>query len=313
MSTLPEALRRVATYQLGLPVASRAPAAAVAGGKGVRPALALACAVAGGGCETDAVAAAVAVELVHNFTLLHDDIMDGDRTRRHRPAAWVEFGVPATVLAGDALLMLALRVLTHTGSLAAVALLVESLQQLVHGQSADTSFEQCGLITMDDYLDMAAGKTGALTSSACSLGAVLAQASPGVVQALGRFGRHLGVAFQCVDDVLGIWGDTARTGKPVGADLLARKKTLPVLAALSRDRATAAPIARLYGVPGRLSPGQVQELTRKIERAGGRAAAESEAARQVEEALRCLEREDIPPSARMALGTLAAQAVHRDH
>ncbi|MFP3989461.1 polyprenyl synthetase family protein [Streptomyces sp. E11-3] len=146
---------------------------------------------------------------------------------------------------------------------------MRSLQDLMHGQSADMAFQRGGDVSRDDYLVMAAGKSGSLASTACVLGAILAQATPEAVGALGCFGRHLGVAFQCVDDMLGIWGDAALTGKPVGADLLARRRTLPVLAALEAGGKPARQVERLYG-DGGLGPVWLQELMEAIENAGGR-------------------------------------------
>ncbi|MGW0732483.1 polyprenyl synthetase family protein [Streptomyces sp. NPDC002851] len=312
VATLPAPLRAVAEHHLGLAAGQGGPAGSAGLGKCVRAALTLASAVAGGGREADAVAGAVAVELLHNFTLLHDDIMDGDRTRRHRTSAWVEFGVPAALLTGDALLVLALRVVTDLGIPAAGEAVQRSLQDLMHGQSADMSFQRRGDVSWDSYLEMASDKSGSLTSTACTLGATLAHAAPEVVDALCRFGRHLGVAFQCVDDVLGIWGDPARTGKPVGTDLLAGKKTLPVLAALAAGGAPARQVDRLYR-DGGIGTGLLREMTDVIEQAGGRAAAEAEARRQIDLAQHCLEREDIASPGRAALRALAAEVIHRDH
>ncbi|MGI5466161.1 polyprenyl synthetase family protein [Streptomyces sp. CA-132043] len=238
--------------------------------------------------------------------------MDGDRIQWHRPAAWVEFGIPTALLTGDALLALALDIVADTGNPAAVATFSQTLQDLLHGQSADMTFEQRGTVGADEYLEMAAGKTGALTSGACAIGAILAQATPEAVQALHGFGRRLGVAFQCIDDVLSIWGDPTRTGKPVGTDLQARKRTLPVLATLAAGGEPARKIRHLYAGAGRLGPVQMRELADAIGHAGRRAVAETEAQRQTELALNCLERKAITSPARTALGALSLQMTQRD-
>ncbi|MGW2220367.1 polyprenyl synthetase family protein, partial [Nonomuraea sp. NPDC001684] len=207
VETLPDPVRQVAEYHFGW---SRGSAAA--GGKSLRPSLALAGARAAGGDARQAVAGAVAVELVHNFSLLHDDVIDDDRTRRHRPAAWVRFGVGRAVLAGDALWALALEVLAETGEPAAIEVMIRTLADLMRGQSQDVAFESRDSITVEEYRAMAEGKTGALLGAACAVGALLGGASARQAEELDRFGRHLGVAFQCADDLLGIWGRADRTG-----------------------------------------------------------------------------------------------------
>lgn len=313
VATLPAPLRAVAEYHLGLAAGPSGPAGGPGPGKCVRAALTLASAVAGRGRETDAMAGAVSVELVHNFTLLHDDIMDGDRMRRHRPSAWVKFGVPAALLTGDALLVLALRTVTDLGVPAATEAVLRSLHALMRGQTTDIYSHPRSDVSVDSYLEMAADKSGSLLSTACAVGAALVHAAPQVVDALSRFGGHMGVAFQCIDDVLGIWGDPARTGKPVGADLLAGKKTLPVLAALAAGGAPARQVDRLFGADSLIAPAYLPELTCAIEQAGGRTVAEIEARRQVELALRCLERQELAPSGRAALTALATEVIHRDH
>ncbi|MFG3251181.1 polyprenyl synthetase family protein [Streptomyces sp. NPDC048187] len=292
VESLPAAERLVAKYHRGWCEADGAPrAAASGGGKTVRPALALLSAAAVGADPTDAVPGAVAVELVHDFTLLHDDVIDGDALRRHRPAAWSLFGTPAAVLTGDALLVAALRVLSQVPagrSQAAVRELVGTLMELVEGQSRDVAFEKAHEVSVADYLAMAAGKTGSLIGCACALGGVLAGADAVRVGGLREFGRSLGVAFQCADDVLGIWGRSARSGKPVGADLAARKKSLPVVAALAAPGPAAERLRELYRTPHRPGETDVDLARHLVEEAGGRQAAEEEARRHMAAALRAL-------------------------
>ncbi|MEV6114425.1 polyprenyl synthetase family protein [Streptomyces sp. NPDC052109] len=267
----------MAAYSFGWCEVGGAPAAAP-GGKGVRQALAVLGAEAAGADGRAGVPAAVAVELVHAFSLLHDDIMDGDATRRRRPAVWKAYGTGPAVLAGDALFALAVETLaTEPQGARAVRLLSAALADLVRGQADDLLFaaRPCTgpeRVTPGEYGAMAEGKTGALLGCAAALGAVLGGADEGTAGALDRAGRHLGVAFQLVDDVLGIWGDPAVTGKPAGGDLRERKKTYPVLAALG------SPVAR--GLPGLLdAPGMAEEAAALIEAAGGRTATLAEARR----------------------------------
>ncbi|CAL9346019.1 polyprenyl synthetase family protein [Streptomyces sp. enrichment culture] len=292
VESLPTAERLVAGYHRGWWGADGAPrVSACGGGKAVRPALALLSAVAVGARPAQAVPGAVAVELVHDFTLLHDDVIDGDALRRHRPAAWSLFGTPAAVLTGDALLVTALNTLAQAPAGradAAVRELVGTLLELVVGQSHDVAFETSHEVSVAEYLAMAAGKTGSLIGCACALGGALAGADSVRVSGLREFGRHLGVAFQCADDVLGIWGRTAHSGKPVGADLAARKKSLPVVAALAAPGTAARRLRELYRAPHPLGDAEVDLARHLVEEAGGRRAAEEEARRQTAAALRSL-------------------------
>lgn len=225
-------LARIARYQLGLADADGRPRSD-GGGKYLRPGLTLAGAAAAGVAETDALPGAVAVQLVHEFSLLHDDVMDGDRTRRHRPTAWVVFGPGPAIVAGDALLALAFELLLEQPrGRAAAAMLAAACRELMAGQAHDLALEGASEVDLDRCLEMASGKTAALLGASAAIGAVLGGAPPAHIDALERFGRHLGVAFQAIDDLLGIWGDPQRTGKPQGGDLRQRKRTLPVVAAL---------------------------------------------------------------------------------
>jgi len=307
---LPASMRDVVGYhfgwcdELGRPGGGRS-------GKLIRPALTLLAAQAVGAEQDRAVDAAVAVELVHNSVLLHDDVMDGALTRRARQTVWWQFGMPAAILAGDALLPLAIEVIApDTGG---VYTLCEAVRELVHGQSLDIAFEQREDVTRAECLAMAGGKTATLLRCACELGAVHGGAAPGRVQALKRFGWHLGVAFQLVDDLLGIWGDPLMTGKPALADLRAGKKSAPVVAALTSDGECGRRLAELYLRPELPTEPELVTVAALIEEAGGRAWTRSEADRQVTLALAALAAADPEPAAHEALVDLAHLVVDRDH
>ncbi|MET9761035.1 polyprenyl synthetase family protein [Streptomyces sp. NPDC006372] len=269
----------MAAYSFGWCEVGGTPAV-VPGGKGVRQALAVLGAEAAGAPARAGVAAAVAVELVHTFSLLHDDIMDGDAERRRRPAVWKAYGTGPAILAGDALFALAIETLAaQPGGAAAVRTLSVALGDLVRGQADDLLYTDRPWtgperVRPDEYRAMAEHKTGALLGCAAALGATLGGAAPETVAALDRVGRHLGIAFQIVDDVLGIWGDPRVTGKPVHGDLRERKKTFPVLVAL--DSPVGGRLAALLETGD--APGAAAEL---IERAGGRSAAMAEARRHL--------------------------------
>ena len=235
IARLNPSLRDVVSYHLGWTDASgnQAPAK---GGKGIRSALATLSAEATWADAEVGAPGGVAVELVHNFSLLHDDLMDGDVERRHRPTVWALWGPSVALIAGDALSTLAIDVLLRTPNPtapAAAAALVQATSEMIAGQADDLAFEARRSVSVEECMAMSTAKTGALLGCAASIGAILAGAPPTTVQALRDFGRHLGVAFQAVDDLLGIWGDPARTGKPIGNDIRQRKKSMPLVAALA--------------------------------------------------------------------------------
>jgi geranylgeranyl diphosphate synthase, type I len=279
VDTLPPAMRRIAGYHLGWWDENGGTTPAPSG-KAVRPALALLSAAAAGGSPREAVPAAVAVELVHNFSLLHDDVMDGDATRRHRPTAWRLFGTGAAILAGDALLTLALDVLAASGHPAAgsaMRMVSAAVQDLVEGQCADVDFERQEVVELADCERMAASKTGALIGCSCALGALFGDGGAAQVQRLRAFGAHVGLAYQHVDDLLGIWGDPAATGKPVFSDLRSRKKSLPVVFALTSDTSAGRTLARLYRRAGELSADDLRRAAMFVDAAGGRTWSRGEA------------------------------------
>lgn len=266
-------------------------------GKLVRPALALLSTRAAGKPSDDGLPAAVAVELVHNFSLLHDDIIDDDPSRRGRATAWTLFGVPQAILTGDALLIAAISRLLDSdgvGAGSAASSLTTATQRMISGQAVDVEFERRDDVTLAECLRMAGNKTGALLACACSIGAELVGADASLVRRLATFGEHLGLAFQLVDDLLGIWGEPERTGKQVLADLRVRKKTLPLLAALSGP--DSAELSALYRAAEPLSEQDVHRVAELIDRGGGRDWARGEAARQMAAAKDSLAGGEIPDS-----------------
>ncbi|MGH3856670.1 MAG: family 2 encapsulin nanocompartment cargo protein polyprenyl transferase [Pseudonocardiaceae bacterium] len=327
VDTLPASMRRIAGYHFGWWKEDGQPYQAPkegpekgtekrAGGKAIRPTLALLSAQAVGGVPAAAVPAAVAVELVHNFSLLHDDVLDGDLTRRHRPTAWSVFGLNAAILAGDALLTLAVDVLAASGHPAAtdgIRMLSATVQDLIDGQSTDLAFEQRARVELAECLSMVGKKTGSLIGCACAMGASFGGGSPARVERLCGFGARLGLAFQHVDDLLGIWGDPAVTGKPVYSDLRSRKKSLPVVAALTSATPAGPELAELYQREEPLSDTDLVHAAALIDIAGGRAWSQSQVDDLLAQAMRDLESANPTPRAARELGALAQLTTHRDN
>lgn len=315
VQTLPAPVRHLAGYHLGWWDQHGAPGGA-GRGKAIRPTLVLLAAEAAGGAPGMAVPAAVAVELVHNFSLLHDDVMDGDATRRGRPTVWALFGTAEAILAGDALLALACDVLAASGDPAAldgIRMLSAAVLNLVHGQHADLAFEARAQVEMAECVDMAGNKTGTLLGCATALGATVAGGRRTQVSHLRAFGECLGMAFQHVDDLLGIWGDPAVTGKPAYADLYRRKKSLPVVAALASGCPAGNQLAELYRSEQPLSAAELARAADLVERAGGLAWSTDQAAELLATALGHLDAAGPVPRPAAELAALAHLVTHRDY
>ena len=222
-------------------------------GKHIRPLLVLLTAVSAGGDWRQAVPAAAAVELLHNFSLIHDDIEDSSPTRRGRETLWHIWGIPLAINAGDAMFAvahLALNRLMTTGVPAEIVVQAlrrfdETCLELTQGQQADMQFETRAKVTVEEYLAMIRGKTSVLLALCAELGALITGRPAETVAHYAQFGLNLGLAFQVLDDILGIWGDEALIGKSATSDIETRKKTLPVLYGLSQSAA----LRQLYAEP----------------------------------------------------------------
>jgi geranylgeranyl diphosphate synthase type I len=276
-------------YHLGLD-GSGAPA-----GKRIRPLLGLLAYASIAGDHRAALPGAAAAELGHNFSLVHDDIEDGDRERRHRPTLWALHGVPQAINAGDMLFSLsrvALHRLTDLGFpdakvLRLMRLFDHTCVALCEGQYIDIwTSEHDEVMSVDLYFDMIGRKTAALIAASIEAGALLATDDEEVVARYRAFGWALGLAFQLNDDLLGIWGDERATGKQA-SDIARRKKTLPMIYAFERLAADDPDRARLAALYGQASPSEaeVAEIVEILERAGAREYTRSEAARYRDEAL----------------------------
>lgn len=211
-------------------------------GKRVRPLLVLLAAASCGADWRPALPAAAAVELVHNFSLLHDDIEDNSDKRRGRTTVWKKWGLAQGINAGDGMFILANLALADLEAdypapivIRAATILQHACLDLTRGQFLDISYEDRADLAVDDYWPMVGGKTAALIAACCQLGALLGGADAARQEAYRAFGHYLGLAFQVQDDILGIWGDEALTGKSAAGDLVEGKKSLPVLFGLEKN------------------------------------------------------------------------------
>lgn len=276
----PRAFYDIMRYHLGWLDPSLRPVA-TPGGKKLRPSLCVLCCEAAGGAPAAAIPAAAAVELVHNFSLIHDDIQDQSELRRHRPTVWKLWGVAQAINAGDGMFALAHQALLAAPSeiaLPGLRVLERACQAICAGQFLDVALADGAMPSLAEYERMIAGKTAALLAASCELGALAAGAPAETVARYRDFGHELGLAFQIQDDLLGIWGDPATTGKPAGDDLRARKKTFPVVLAASLGGEVAEGIRRIYDGTGPLAEEAVAEAIALLERAGARAATKAAAA-----------------------------------
>ncbi len=281
-------------YHMGWLGPDLAPAQMPAG-KRVRPLLCLLACAAAGGDPSQAAPAAAGLELLHNFSLIHDDIEDASPTRRRRPTAWILVGMPQACNAGDGMFSLAhaafFRLLrggvTAEIALAALERFSTMCIRLTEGQYLDMSFEGRLDVSVDEYFSMIAGKTGALLAASSEIGALLAGATPQVVATYRRFGAALGRAFQLRDDVLGIWGDEVVTGKSAASDILGKKKSLPVLYGLAHP-GVGAQLRALYAGPD-FAVADVPVVLALLDAAGARQYAQEQVAAASAEARRALD------------------------
>jgi geranylgeranyl diphosphate synthase type I len=301
-------------YHLGWADAEFNPCQAMVG-KRVRPVLCLLCCEACGGDWEQALPAGAAIEVMHNFTLIHDDIEDRDEMRRGRPAVWTLWGDAHGINVGDAmfalsnlaLLLLAERGVPASTVVAACCLFNITQLALTGGQYLDIGFESRDDVSVEEYLVMIEGKTAALVACSCQMGALIADASEAQCESLRKFGRHLGLAFQMRDDILGIWGDPALTGKPAGADIARRKKSLPILYGLERD----AELQELLR-QDELSPSDIRHAACVLERVGSREYADRLAQEHHSKALAALEEASLAGPAALALYELEMALLNRE-
>ncbi len=290
---------------------------AAAAGKRLRPLLCLLLYEATGGEARDVVPAAAALELLHNFTLIHDDIEDQDRTRHHRPAVWAVWGVPDAINAGDGMYALS-RVAVHrlrergfaaARVLEAVAALDRACVLVCEGQFLDIAAEARLDVSETRYREMAARKTGALFRASAEIPGILAGLDARRLEALGAFGEHFGAAFQAHDDLKGVWGVSSETGKTEMNDIAKRKMTLPLVLAIARaSPAQAAALARAYQPPAPLGEEDVRRVREIVDALGVRTEVERFIAAERDRALAALDPIRLREPARDGLRRLVQEA-----
>ena len=299
------------TYHMGWTGEGAGPEAT---GKRIRPLLVLLCVAACGADWQSALPGAAAVELVHNFSLVHDDIQDNSDKRRGRPTTWVKWGMPMAINVGDALFVMSNQAIIDLKEnypaeivVRAAEILHNTCLDLTRGQFLDMSYEQRSDLTEEDYWPMVSGKTAALLSACCHIGSLLGGADDPKQDAYRSFGHYLGLAFQVQDDILGIWGDEAMTGKSAASDLIEGKKSLPVLAGLSSNGKFAARWKQ-----GPIPSAEVQELARLLASEGGYQAATDAAKQMTDLALVSLREADPQGEPGEALFGLADKLLKRN-
>ena len=253
-----------------------------ASGKRLRPLLCLLACEAVGGRIDAALPAAAAVELIHNFTLIHDDVMDEDHERRHRRTVWSRWGSAQAINAGDLLYAVAVASMSHLdqrgvsagNAVKAIRRLEETCIEVIEGQYLDMEFESRLDVSPEEYMDMIGKKSAALIGFPMEVGALVGGANEGQQQAFAEVGRATGMAFQIRDDILGVWGRQELTGKPVGSDIRRKKKSLPILMTFEAARSSnLAFLTRIYEVPGTPCKA-VTEVMRLMDKLGVRKSVE---------------------------------------
>jgi geranylgeranyl diphosphate synthase, type I len=298
------------TYHMGWTGEGAGPEAA---GKRIRPLMVL---LATASCGTDwhtALPAAAAVELVHNFSLVHDDVQDNSDKRRGRPTVWTKWGVPMAINAGDALFVIANQAMMDLEKKVAAPIVVRSASilnniclDLTRGQYMDMSYEERSDLKIEDYWPMIGGKTSALLSACTHIGALIGGADEEKQESYRAFGYGLGLAFQVQDDVLGIWGDEAVTGKSAASDLVEGKNSLPILFALEKNSAFAKRWKQ-----GPIQADEVREVAALLESEGARTYAVEMSEQETGKALAFLEEANPEGEAGSALLELANMLLKR--
>jgi geranylgeranyl diphosphate synthase, type II len=284
------------------------------GGKRIRPVLCLMGNELFDQIHPNAWDVSVAIELFHNFTLIHDDIMDQAPLRRGMQTVHQKFGEPAALLAGDVMLVVAYEYLNRVKSsilFKILELFNRTAKEVCEGQQLDMEFEQAGRVQMDEYLHMISLKTSVLLAASLQMGAILGGAGDGSQQHLYQFGKNLGLAFQIQDDYLDAFGDPVKFGKQQGGDILSDKKTFLLVKAM--ESASAAQVAQIKTMAGTKSPDKVPYMLSLFRQCGVDAWAKELQKKYLEAAFQHLEDMAVLSSRKEPLRQLAAFLVQREY
>jgi geranylgeranyl diphosphate synthase, type I len=306
-----KAFHEMLTYHMGW---TGEGAGSGATGKRIRPLLLLLSTAASSADWKSALSAAAAVELVHNFSLVHDDIQDNSPKRRGRQTTWVKWGAPMAINVGDALFVMSNQAIMDLAGkypadavVRAASILHNTCLDLTRGQFLDMSYEERNDLGVEDYWAMISGKTAALLSACTEIGALLGAADEASQEAYRAFGYYLGLAFQIQDDILGIWGDEALTGKSAASDLEEGKNSLPVLIGLSKKGMFAERWEK-----GPIRAEEVEAVARLLASEGGYDAAHDASRQMTDLALSSLRQADPGGDAGAALFELANKLLKRE-
>jgi len=286
-------------------------------GKQIRPVLLLLVCAAAGGDWQQAVPAAAAVEILHNFSLVHDDIEDASPTRRGRETVWQIWGIEQAINTGDAMFALAHLAMARLADrgvsadrvVRALRRFDETGVRLTQGQNADMTFETRDVVSVAEYIDMITGKTAVLLSLCAELGALIAGQDDQTIARYARFGLDSGLAFQVIDDILGIWGDESLIGKSASTDITTKKKTLPVLYGLEKSKELQA----LYAAIKNPDDAFVNQVVTLLDNYGARKFATEKATAYTQSALGNLEAAQPAGEAYTALNQLTDMLLNRDY
>ena len=307
-------------YAMGWSDTNGAPVSAPQG-KALRPTLCLLTCEAVCGEYQRSLPPAVSLELIHNFSLIHDDIQDRDEYRRHRPTVWKVWGEPIALTAGNVMRIVADTSIEglrgDSDSIADLVtvneVLTEASLEMIEGQHLDVAFEGRSDIGMESYLDMISRKTGALIRTSMHVGAIVGTDDQKVIESLRECGRSLGYVFQIRDDVLGIWSQEKTTGKPVGADVRRRKNSFPIVHAMSHaDRVQKQALEHVYE-KGDVTDGDVDVVLEIMDCLGTEEFANSMAAEHCERGLERLKGIEMHPDVRAEIEELSTFLLVRQH
>ena len=287
-------------------------------GKSLRSTMCLLACEAVAGDRQKALPAAAAVELLHNFSLIHDDIEDGDDKRRHRDTLWKLWGIPQAINTGDAMDIVANLSLLELDGQIRPEMMVEIMRlfnmtviELCEGQYLDMDFQNRSEVSVDEYITMVSGKTAALIEASAAIGAMVATEDRDIINRFKTFGRKIGIGFQIRDDILGIWGDPESTGKSAKNDIRNKKKSMPVLYAMEKSKHKAE-LKRIYA-KDKLDDADIARVFDILTDAGALEYTQGEAQRYKDEAMAQFEGLHLHKEPMGKLSAIGRFLVERDY